>query len=56
MQPRVQPKPTKVSKATFLASAELGILLEKYIHAPLDSVVESLAGNEPLPACDLRIS
>lgn len=35
------------------ASAEMAIFLEKYIHSPLDAVVDSLSDDEPLPSLRL---
>ena len=35
------------------ASAEMAIFLEKYIHAPLDAVVDALSDDEPLPSLQL---
>lgn len=36
------------------ASAEMAIFLERYIHTPLDAVVDSLSDSEPLP--DLQLT
>ena len=35
------------------ASAEMAVFLEKYIHAPLDAVVDSLSDDEALPNLQL---
>jgi hypothetical protein len=35
------------------ASPEMAIFLERYIHAPLDAIVDSLSDSEPLPSLQL---